>query len=121
MTVPEQMLVNPRYSERIEAALNAKLDRPWCLHRLCDEVVRPIAPEGDANLLEVTKRAADELSRSGRARNEPVSALMIGVHCEDWVYWSAFSKKSKLSEFGPEYESPAILYRLASHFQCHGL
>ncbi|HTT25455.1 MAG TPA: hypothetical protein VMH90_00635 [Thermoplasmata archaeon] len=121
MTIPETMVVNPRYSDRIEAALNARSERPWCVHRLCDEIVRPIAPVGDVDLLEVTKRAADELSRSGRARLEPVSALTIGVHCEDWVYWSTLSPKASLAEFGPEYESPAILYRLASHFQCHGL
>jgi hypothetical protein len=121
MTVPEQMMVKPRYMDRIEAALNARSEKPWCLHRLCDEIVRPMAPVGDMDLLEMTKRAADELSRSGRARIEPVSALTIGVHCEDWVYWSAHSAKLTLAEFGPEYEAPAILYRLASHFQCHGL
>jgi hypothetical protein len=121
MTIPEQMLVKTRYCDRIEAALNARTQRPWCVHRLCDEVVSPIAPPGDSDLLEVTKRAADELYRAGRARSEPVSALTIGVHCQDWVYWSALSPKSTLAEFGPEYESPTILYRLASHFQCHGL
>jgi hypothetical protein len=120
MSVPG-MIVNTRYCDRIEAALNSKFERPWCMHMLLEQVVRPIAGDADADLLEVTRRAADELTRSGRARREPVSALSIGVHCEDWVYWSVGSQKSTLAEFGPEYEAPTILYRLASHIQCHGL
>ncbi len=72
-------------------------------------------------MLEVTRRAADDLVTEGRAQREFVSAIGIGVQCEDSLYWSAGCRKRTLADFGPEYESPTVLRRLASHFQCHGL
>lgn len=106
---------------RIEAALNERPDRPYCQHRLYREVVAPAIDPGSSDLLMATQLAGRELAKEGRARCEAVSTLSIGVHCEDWVFWSMRSSRTRLDEFGPDYESPAILYRLASHFQCHGL
>jgi hypothetical protein len=106
---------------RIDVALNEDVDRPWCVHRLYEKLVSGQATASRDNMLEVTQRAAEELVRLGRARREYVSAIGIGVHCEDALYWTARSDRSQLSDFGPEYESPTILHRMASHFQCRGL
>ncbi|MFY9717384.1 MAG: hypothetical protein WAK40_05565 [Thermoplasmata archaeon] len=108
-------------SSRIESTLNSDPERPWCVHRLYEELVAAREPGNREVLLEATQRAADALVVNGKAHREFVSAIGIGVHCEDALYWSKRSIKRSLADFGPEYESPTILRRLASHFQCHGL
>jgi len=95
--------------------------RPWCVHRLYEELVAPASARPRDDMLAVTRDAAEELVREGRAQREFVSATAIGVQCEDSLYWSFDSDRHHLAEFGPEYESPTILRRLASHIQCHGL
>lgn len=107
--------------DRIEPTLNERPDRPYCQHRLFREVVLPAIDPGSSDLLKATQLAARELAKDRRARCEAVSTLPIGVHCENWVSWSMRSPRTHLDEFGPDCESPAILYRLASHFQCQGL
>jgi len=108
-------------ANRIEEALNGNVSRPWCVHRLYETLLSQGESRTRDSLLEITQHAADELVAAGRARREYVSAIAIGVHCEDALYWPARSPELRLSDFGPEFESPAILHRLASHFQCHGL
>ncbi|MGA9838935.1 MAG: hypothetical protein WBF81_03405 [Thermoplasmata archaeon] len=106
---------------RIQATLDETPERPWCVHRLYEELLaKGPSPSRDDGLV-VTQGAADDLVTAGRAHREFVSAVGIGVHCEDSLYWSRHSEKTSLAEFGPEYESPTVLRRLASHFQCHGL
>jgi hypothetical protein len=105
----------------IEQALDQDPDLPMCVHRLYEEVIAPVREGAREPLLDVTQRIADEVVSRGRARKEWVSALAIGVHCEDCMYWSIRSDRQRLQEFGPKYESPAILNRLASHLHCHGL
>jgi len=107
--------------ERIKTALEENPGRPWCVHRLYEELVPTGSPRARDEMLEVTRRAADELVREGRANREFVSATAIGIQCEDALYWSRRSGKTALAEFGPEYESPTILRRLGSHIQCRGL
>jgi hypothetical protein len=114
-TLPDQLL------EKIEAALDANPGVPWCMHRIYEEVVTPELIGGRDSLLDLTERAANILVQQGRAQYEAVSTLAIGVHCQDSVYWSVHSGKKRLEEFGPEYESPRVLRRLASHMLCHGL
>jgi len=106
---------------RIESALDSDLNHPWCVHRLYERLGPVVDLSARETLLETTQRAAEELVRTGRARREYVSAIAIGVHCEDSVFWSVDAKRECLAEFGPEYEAPTILNRMASHFQCHGL
>jgi hypothetical protein len=107
--------------ERIESAVAEEPLRPWCVHRLYEELA---APDGsvdrDHGLLQC-QYAADFLAHDGRIRRETVSAVTIGVQCQDTVYWSTESECERLEEFGPDYEAPAILHRLGAHFQCHGL
>ena len=107
--------------DQIEAALESTPDRPWCVHRLYENLLASRAPGSREDMLAITLRAADDLVMEGRAHREFVSAIGIGVHCEDSLYWSPHAGRQSLAEFGPEYESPVILRRLASHFQCHGL
>jgi len=107
--------------ERIKTTLEEYPDRPWCVHRLYEEIVPRGSPRGRDELLEVTRHAADDLVTEGSARREFVSATAIGIQCEDALYWSRQSGKTVLAEFGPEYESPTILRRLGSHIQCRGL
>jgi hypothetical protein len=107
--------------DRIETTVNDSPNRPWCVHRLYEELVAATAPATREDLLTITQKAADDLVYEGRIRREFVSAIGIGVHCEDSLYWSLGSEKRTLADFGPEYESPLVLRRLASHFQCHGL
>jgi hypothetical protein len=108
--------------DQIESELNADVDRPCCVHRLYESLARSTrAGEDPDQLLSTVQDAADELTRQGRARKEAISAVAIGVHCQDTVYWSVRSPNRALQDFGPEYESPTILRRLASHIQCHGL
>ena len=108
-------------TERIESTLNDTPDMPWCIHRLYEELL----PSGDLRdrdgLLLETQHAADSLVRSGRVAGETVSAVSIGVQCSDSLYWSTRAGKQRLEQFGPEYESPTILRRLAAHMYCHGL
>jgi hypothetical protein len=106
---------------RIQTMLDTDPPRPWCVHRIRDQVASDRDELADQELLFESRRAADLLVATGQARRESVSALAIGVHCEDSVYWSARSSCLALEEFGPDYEVPAILHRLASHFECHGL
>lgn len=106
---------------RIQGALDKTPYRPWCVHRLCDEVVVPGMAADRDGLLRLTEQLADELAHDGRAQREAVSALAIGVHCQDSLYWSTHAAERSLEEFGPDYESPTILHRLASHMYCHGL
>jgi hypothetical protein len=106
---------------RIQAMLDDDPTKPWCVHRIRDQVATDRDELADQELLFESRRAADLLVATGQARREAVSTVAIGVHCEDSVYWSSRSRCQALEEFGPEYESPAILYRLASHFECHGL
>ncbi|MCI4363030.1 MAG: hypothetical protein L3K13_01815 [Thermoplasmata archaeon] len=107
--------------QKIQRVLDANPDVPWCMHRLYEDIVTPELIGGRDSLLELTERAANLLVKEGRAQFEAVSTLAIGVHCQDSVYWSIQSGKRRLEEFGPEYESPRVLRRLASHMQCHGL
>lgn len=104
---------------RIESVINREPDHPWCVHRLF-ETVLPAAPRED-RWLELTENAADTLAREGRVHREPVSAMTIGLHCQDCLYWSSASPAACLADFGPDYESPKILRRLTSHFECRGL
>ena len=108
-------------ASKLDSALNSDLDRPWCVHRLYDlDPSAATATDRDSGLM-LVQRAADELVAAGQAVREYVSATGIGVHCEDALYWSPQAQRTQLAQFGPEYESPTILYRLASHFRCHGL
>jgi hypothetical protein len=116
-----RMASAPNLVERITAVLEENPERPMCIHRLYEEVVANLMPGERDSMLGVTERAADEVVAQGFARKEFVSAISIGVHCEDCMYWSVQSKRQRLEEFGPAYESPAILNRMASHFRCHGL
>lgn len=107
--------------DRIGAALDQDPDRPWCLHGLYERVAKPFDGAEREDLLLRTRLAADLLVDHGRARFEVVNALAIGVQCQDWTYWSARSPHVRLEQFGPEYESPTVLRRLVSHFECRGL
>jgi len=107
--------------EQIETTLNGSPDRPWCVHRLYEELLQAHDPGDRDGLLLATKHAADALVRAGRAAGETVSAVSIGVQCQDSLYWSSLAQRARLEDFGPEYESPTILRRLASHMYCHGL
>lgn len=107
--------------ERIAETLDHHPDEPWCVHRLFETLTPPVGWFDRDHGLDAARHAADELIEEGRARRELVSAISIGVHCDDSVYWSLRSGKAHLADFGPAYESPTILRRLGSHFQCHGL
>jgi hypothetical protein len=106
---------------RIEGVLEENPNRPLCVHGLYEELLAPVDRGNRDQLLEETRRAADEAVRRGHARMEFVSAIAIGVQCEDVMYWSTRSAKLHLKDFGVEYESPTILNRLGSHITCHGL
>ncbi len=105
----------------ISAAVETDLARPWCIHRLYEEVVSPSGRFPLDDLLLKTELAANQLAARGELRAEPISTVSIGVHCQDSLYWSVHAAPGRLEEFGPEYESPRVLYRLASHFRCQGL
>ena len=108
-------------ADRIQVALNEVPYRPWCVHRLYEELIPSRTPSERDGLLLETQQAADALVRAGRAIGETVSAVSIGVHCQDSLYWTPDARISRLEDFGPEYESPTILRRLASHMFCRGL
>ncbi len=116
-----EAVVPPVLEDRIETSLNGDRDHPRCVHGLFEELLAPNSSASRDDLLELTRRAADLLVDRGRARRQYVSAIAIGAHCEDAVYWSIESPHERLDDFGPEYEEPAIARRLASHFVCHGL
>ena len=107
--------------ERIRATLDQEPFRPWCVHGLYEELTDPDGLADRENLLMRTQLAADELAAHGEVHREAISAVTIGVQCQDTLYWSKRSGMSTLDEFGPEYESPTILRRLGAHFLCHGL
>jgi len=115
------MAVTASLTERIETTLNGDPDQPWCLHRLYESLLASDDPRDRDGLLLETQDAADALVRAGRAVGESVSAVSIGVQCQDSLYWSTRAGKERLEQFGPEYESPTILRRLAAHMYCHGL
>jgi hypothetical protein len=106
---------------RIQATLDERPDRPWCVHRLCELLLGMRARAEREAMLRLTQASADALTADGKARREFVSSVAIGVQCEDALYWSARSPWVSLDQFGQEYESPRILRRLGSHFECHGL
>jgi hypothetical protein len=108
-------------SDRIAETLEQDADRPWCVHGLYEALLASPNDHRRDELLVETQQAAEALVAEGRARREFVSAIGIGVHCEDAVYWTPGAGKTILADFGPDYESPAILHRLASHIRCHGL
>jgi hypothetical protein len=107
--------------DRIEAAVNDEPFRPWCVHRLHEELGGPDPTEDREYQLMATQLAADQLADRGRLLRQEVSAVTIGVHCQDTLYWSPKAGFSSVDEFGPDYESPALLRRLGTHFLCHGL
>jgi hypothetical protein len=108
-------------SAPIEQLLESDLEKPWCVHRIARALSESL-PESDRPVrFDVVEAAADHLVEAGRALGEKVSAISIGVHCQDSVYWSRKAPERQLEAFGPEYESPRILHRLAAHFECHGL
>jgi hypothetical protein len=106
---------------QIAANLDESADRPICVHGLYERVQEG-APDVSRDLLiEQVRSAAEDLVHEGLARRAYVSAIAIGAHCEDEVFWSARSPHQQLEEFGPEFDSLAIARRLASHIQCRGL
>ncbi|MGA8303698.1 MAG: hypothetical protein WA691_04315 [Thermoplasmata archaeon] len=111
----------PDLKDRIASALAETPFRPWCIHRLYEELLASEGPHVRDDMLHLTEQAANDLVAEGRAQREFVSAIGIGVHCEDSLYWSREATMRTLADFGPEYESPTVLRRLASHFQCQGL
>lgn len=110
-----------RLEEQIESSLNQDPERPRCVHGLYEELLAPGSQDDRDDLLDLTRQAAEDLVERGLARRRYISAIAIGAHCEDSVYWSAQSPHRELEEFGPEFEQLAVARRLASHFQCHGL
>jgi hypothetical protein len=115
------MAADAGLKDRIARTLDDSPDEPWCVHRLFETLAPPDRLFDRDRGIEQARSAADELAEEGRARRELVSAVSIGVHCDDSVYWSARSERRRLAEFGPDYESPTVLRRLSAHFQCHGL
>jgi hypothetical protein len=107
--------------ERIEANLNDSLDRPICVHGLYETIKEADPAAHRDDLVECVRAAAEDLVQEGHAQHAYVSAIAIGAHCEDEVFWSARSPNRHLEEFGPEFEQLAVARRLASHFECHGL
>jgi hypothetical protein len=107
--------------EQIDASVSEEPFRPWCVHRLHEELVDPTSTEDREMGLMRMQLAADQLAAAGRVKREEVNAFTIGVHCQDTLYWSPRAGVERLEEFGPDYQSPTLLRRLGAHFQCHGL
>jgi hypothetical protein len=107
--------------EQIESTLNDSIDRPICVHGLYETVKEAEPGAARADLVELVRTAADNLVLEGQAQHAYVSAIAIGAHCEDEVFWSARSPHRRLEEFGPEFDPLVVARRLASHFECHGL
>jgi len=106
---------------RVEATLNDSPDRPICVHGLFETLQEPEPTGPREEVVELVRRAAENLVRDGQAQHAFVSAIAVGAHCEDEVFWSSRSPFRRLEEFGPEFEQFAVARRLASHFECHGL
>jgi hypothetical protein len=107
--------------DQIEANLNESIDRPICVHGLY-ETIREADPSARReDLVESVRAAAEDLVQEGHALHAYVSAIAIGAHCEDEVFWSSRSPNQRLEEFGPEFEQLTVARRLVSHFECHGL
>jgi hypothetical protein len=106
---------------RIQATLDQEPFRPWCVHGLYEELTDPDGHADREDGLMRTQLAADELAANGELHREEISAVTIGVQCQDTLYWSKRAAMDRLEEFGPDYESPAILRRLGAHFLCRGL
>jgi hypothetical protein len=111
----------PPLRDRIQATLEQEPYRPWCVHGLSEELADPGGFGDRDELLMRTQLAADELAANGVLRREEISAIAIGVHCQDTLYWSKRAAMDRLDDFGPDYENPALLHRLGAHFRCHGL
>ena len=118
---PATALTGRALRDRIEAAVNEEPFRPWCVHRLHEELVEGLSDEDREYQLMATQLAADQLADRGKVLRQEVSAVTIGVHCQDTLYWSRDSGYTSVDEFGPDYENAALLRRLGAHFQCHGL
>jgi hypothetical protein len=107
--------------DQVEATLNESPDRPICVHGLF-ETLKETEPSGPREqVVELLRKAAENLVRDGQAQHAFVSAIAVGAHCEDEVFWTSRSPFRRLEEFGPEFEPFAVARRLASHFECHGL
>jgi hypothetical protein len=111
----------PALRRRIRSTLEEAPYRPWCIHGLHEEFGKGAEGRAREESLNRLERLAEDLVREGVARQESVSAVSIGVRCEDSLFWSSRSPNTRLEEFGPEFESPTILRRLASHVTCRGL
>jgi hypothetical protein len=106
---------------QIESSLNDSPDRPICVHGLYETVKDADPTVARDQMVEQVRAAAEHLVQEGHAHHAFVSAIAIGAHCEDAVFWSAHSRHHLLEEFGPEFDQIAVARRLASHFECHGL
>jgi len=106
---------------QVEATLNETPERPICVHGLYETLKETEFSGPREEVVELVRRAAENLVRDGQAQHAYVSAIAVGAHCEDEVFWSSRSPFRRLEEFGPEFEQFAVARRLASHFECHGL
>ncbi|MCI4373376.1 MAG: hypothetical protein L3K02_07030 [Thermoplasmata archaeon] len=107
--------------DQIESSLNDSPDRPICVHGLYETIKEADPAARREDMVESVRAAAEDLVQEGHAQHAYVSAIAIGAHCEDEVFWSSRSPNQHLEEFGPEFEQLAVARRLASHFECHGL
>jgi hypothetical protein len=107
--------------DQIETTLDDSPDRPICVHGLYETLKDGEVTGKREEVVELLRSAAENLVREGHAHHAFVSAIAVGAHCEDEVFWSAHSPHHHLEEFGPEFEPYAVARRLASHFECHGL
>lgn len=111
----------PGLKAHIESNLHDSVDRPICVHGLYESLKDDLPSTGRDDLVEKVRSAAEALVAEGQARHAYVSAIAIGAHCEDEVFWSSRSPHQRLEEFGPEFDPMEVARRLASHFVCHGL
>ncbi|MGA8275148.1 MAG: hypothetical protein WB789_01055 [Thermoplasmata archaeon] len=107
--------------EQIEANLNDSLDRPICVHGLYKTIKEADPGTHRDDLAEGVRAAAEDLVQEGHAQHAYVSAIAIGAHGEDEVFWSSHSPHQHPEEFGPEFEQLSVARRLAALFECHGL
>jgi hypothetical protein len=107
--------------DQVEATLNDSPDRPICVHGLLETLKESEGGAPRDEVMELVRTAAENLVREGQAHHAFVSAIAVGAHCEDEVFWTSRSPHQQLEEFGPEFEQFAVARRLASHFVCHGL
>jgi hypothetical protein len=111
----------PALREGIRIVLSQEPWRPRCVHGLYEELTEAHGLADRDVLLMRTQLAADELAADGELYREAVSAVMIGVECQDTLYWSKHAGIQDIEKFGPDYERLAVLHRLGAHFRCHGL